>query len=272
MEEQEKNQPKEQEMNNEITESLFSNEENNMNEEDNLGNKETFSDSEDKKDKEEELIQSVENNTLSANKKKQKTGICILHFAGYGIVVAAVIVLYVLHFAQPKKAKPIPVRTGDPSQSLIITVNTDSVEKHFELMELLRKDLEKETETYQMELQTKSAKFQEKYQNYMINVQNNVLTQTQMENAERQLLQEKNALDELSERYTQIIAKKEMSVQTEIMDSLKNATKRVNDANYHADYIFAINAGSAVLHASELYDVTDEVIKELNNSYKKSKK
>ncbi|MDR0604281.1 MAG: OmpH family outer membrane protein [Bacteroidales bacterium] len=271
MEEQEKIQQKEQEMDNETTETLFSNEEENINEENNVENEETFSHTEDEKDNEKEAIQSVEPNTVSAGNKKRKIT-CILHLAGYGIIVAAVIVLYVLHFSQPKKAKPIPLHTGDPSQALIITVNTDSVEKHFELMELLRKDLEKETESYQMELQTKSAKFQEKYQNYMINVQNNVLTQTQMENAERQLLQEKNALEELNERYTQIIAKKEMSVQTEIMDSLKNAAKRVNEANYNADYIFAINAGSAVLHASELYDITDEVIEELNNSYKKSKK
>ncbi|MDR1181212.1 MAG: OmpH family outer membrane protein [Bacteroidales bacterium] len=205
-----------------------------------------------------------------SKKKKQKT--CILQITGYGIVAVAVIVLYVLHFLQPQPFKPMPVRTGDSSQSLIVTVNTDSLMEHFVLAKLLKDDLEKETENYQKELQKKSADFESKYQNYMINVQNNVLTQTQMQNAEKQLIQEKESLEALSERYTKILVDKEMSVQNEIMDSLKNATKRVNEAGYNADYIFAISSGSAVLYANELFDITDLVIKELNDSYKNSTK
>jgi outer membrane protein len=205
-----------------------------------------------------------------SEKKKQKT--CMLSIICYSIIAAAVIVLYVLHFLQPESFKPMPVRTGDGSQSLIVTVNTDSLMEHFVLAKLLREDLEKETENYQKELQKKSTDFEAKYQNYMINVQNNVLTQTQMQNAEKQLIQEKESLEALSDRYTKILVDKEMSVQNEIMDSLKNATKRVNEASYNADYIFAISSGSAVLYANESFDITDLVIKELNDSYKKSTK
>jgi outer membrane protein len=227
------------------------------------------------KENSEEQIQFSERDTVHANKRRKK--ICILKIAGYGLVIAAIIFLYVLYFLQPKSLQHnadflSQARMNSDSKALIVTVNTDSVEKHFILMEILSKDLEKETELYQKELQTKSAAFETKYQNYMINVQNNVLTQTQMQNAERQLLQEKEALEALSSRYTKILVDKETSVHNEIMDSLKNTAKRVNDATYHADYIFAINSGSAVLHANKLFDITDEVIKELNDAYKKSKK
>ncbi|MDR1460013.1 MAG: OmpH family outer membrane protein [Bacteroidales bacterium] len=208
----------------------------------------------------------TKNRTSPPEAKKQK--MLPLQIIG-GVLIVAVIVLYILHFQQPQSLKPIPVRTGDSSHALIVTVNTDSVTEHFVLVKLLKNDLEKETETYQKELQTKSSAFESKYQNYMINVQNNVLTQTQMQNAEKQLMQEKELLEALSDRYTKILVDKEMSVQNEIMDSLKNATKRVNEAGYHADYIFATNSGSAILHASEWLDITDQVIKELNDSYKK---
>ena len=49
----------------------------------------------------------------------------------------------------------------------------------------------------------------------MINVQNQVLTQTQMQNAERDLMKEKESLEALNERYTTILANKEASVQAE---------------------------------------------------------
>jgi len=195
----------------------------------------------------------------------------VFHMIGYGVLAAAVAVLFVLHFQQPKN-KAVAVRAEDGSAVVIVTVNTDSVTEHFELMKLLNDDLKQETDKYQKELQTKSAVFEEKYRNYMVNVQNNVLTQTQMQNTERQLMEEKNRLEELSDRYTDIMTKKGISVQNEITDSLRNASKRVNEAGYNADYIFAIGTGSAILHSNNVYDITDEVIKELNKSYKKTTK
>ncbi|MDR1879266.1 MAG: OmpH family outer membrane protein [Bacteroidales bacterium] len=200
----------------------------------------------------------------------RKNRACICWMIAFGLVVASIVILYILHFTQqPEALKAIPVRTGD-SQTMIITINSDSIMEHYTLVNLLKNDLETESKKYQKDLQTKSSEFETKYQNYLINVQNNVLTQTQMQNAERQLLQEKEILENLTARYSQILSDKEMSVNNEIMDSLKNVSKRINDARYKADYVFAISSGSAILHANDVYDITDEVIKELNASYKKS--
>ena len=214
----------------------------------------------------------MENQEIESQKvenKKCKTGMC--HAIGYGILAVAVIILFILHFSKPKN-KPIPVHHAKESQTIIVTIDVDSVMEHFDLVKLLRNDLEEETAKYQKELETKSQAFETKRNNYVINVQNNVLTQTQMQNAERQLRQEAETLEALSARYTKTLMDKEMSVQNEITDSLRNASKRINDASYKADYIFAISSGSAILYSNELYDITNEVIKELNEAYKKSTK
>jgi outer membrane protein len=227
------------------------------------------------KNREEESIK-VENQEVKSMQVENRIGaerkkMCVFHIVGYGILAIAVAVLFVLHFSQPK-SKALPAHSAGGSQIVIVTINTDSVTEHFEYMKLLKSDLEQEMAKYEAELKPKYASFEEKYRNYMINVQNNVLTQTQMQNAEKQLMEEKNRLDELSAKYTEIMSKKEMSVQNEIMDSLRNASKRVNEASYNADYIFAISTGSAILYSNEVYDITQEVIKELNESYKKSTK
>ena len=87
---------------------------------------------------------------------------------------------------------------------------------------------------------------------------------------QKQLQQEAGSLQGLQEQYTQILAMKEMSVQKEITDSIINATQRVNKAKYNADYVLATSTGSAIIYANKVYDITDEVIKELNDTYKKS--
>ena len=205
--------------------------------------------------------------------KEEKKGKCVFKTIAWIVVILAIAGLYVLHFMKPETSvKSMPAQTNGESKALVITVNTDSVMEHFELVKILKKDLEDETKRYQNELQTKSSVFETKLQNYSVNVQNQVLTQTQMQNTEKQLMAEKQTLEALSEKYTTIMMNKELSVQNEVTDSIKNATKRINDAYYNASYVFAISSMSAILYANDAYDITDAVIKELNESYKKSTK
>lgn len=187
------------------------------------------------------------------------------------ILLLAVAVLYILFFTKKEKTAPIAVAAGE-SSGLVLTVNNDSIVAHFVLVEILKSDLEQETAKYQADLKSKSVGFEERYRNYVMNVQNNVLTQTQMQNAEKQLMEEKDRLEELSAKYTEIMSKKEISVHREIMDSIINATQRVNDASYKADYVFATSEGSAIICSNPAFDITKEVIEELNNAYNKTHK
>ena len=213
-------------------------------------------------------IESQKIESQETNRRCKGNVCCVV---GYGILAVAVIILFILHFMQPK-SKPIPTRVANGSQTVIVTVNVDSITEHFDLVKLLKNDLEEEAAKYQKDLETKSIAFHTKVSNFETNYQNNVLTQTQIQNAQRQLMQEKETLEALEARYAKILMDKEMSVQNEIMDSLKNASRRVNEASYNADYIFAIGLGSNILHSNKQYDITDEVIKEMNDAYKKSTK
>ena len=209
-----------------------------------------------------------ENNIMQETKEVVKKTKNTLGMILTGVLFVAVAVLYVLFFTKKEKTSPIAVAAGENS-GLVLTVNNDSIVAQFVLVEILKSDLEQEIVKYQEDLQKKSAKLEEKYYNYRINVQNNVLTQTQMQNAEKQLMEEKTQLEALSAKYTEIMSKKEMSVHQEINDSIINATKRVNDAKYKADYVLV---SSVAVCSNPAYDITKEVIKELNDAYNKSQK
>lgn len=198
---------------------------------------------------------------------------CILKIILWVVVILAIVGLYVLYFTQDKSPAPkqIPIKSGE-STAMIVTINTDSIMAHFTLATILTEELEQESAKYDKELESKSKAFYTKYQNLVDNVQNNRITQTQAENAQRQLGQEQEQLQMLEAQYAGILQNKSISVQNEIMDSIKNASSRVNLQLYQADYVFAVSSISAIIYSNEVYDITDEVIKELNNSYEKSTK
>lgn len=229
---------------------------------------------------EEEQVENIENEAANVpeapEKPAQDTPSCkshkccckCLHWVLTIVLILAVIALFILHFTRNNKAVVLP--EGQDHTGIILTVNNDSILEYFELVALLKADLEAESDKYTKEMQGKYNAFQTKVQNYQINVQNQVLTQTQMQNAERDLAREQQDLQDLESRYTTILANKEASVQSEITDSIINATQRVNDRKYKADYVFATAKGSAIVCANPTFDITGEVIEELNNAYKKS--
>lgn len=193
---------------------------------------------------------------------------------GFIVLFALVIVLFVLFFMQrgsSKQTNPALAELIEKGETpYMLTVNNDSIVAHFVLVELLTKDLEEETARYQNELQRKQAVLEEKYKNYQINVQKQVLTATQMQNAEKQLTEEAATLKAQQEKYAAILAGKQASVQREIADSIINVTTRINEKHYHAKYVFAVSEGSAVVYSSPEFDITEEVIAELNRSYEKN--
>ena len=198
---------------------------------------------------------------------------CLLKTVLYVLLFVAIAILYLLHFMGDKKeTNQLGNAIANNGSTVMLTVNNDSIIKHFTLAELLKNDLGTEANKYQQELRSRQSVFEEKYKNFQINIKNNVLTQTQIQNAENQLQQEAATLQALQEQSTYPLATKEESVQREIADSIINATKRVNDRKYKADYVLATATGSAIIYANKVYDITDEVIKELNDAYKKSSK
>ena len=183
---------------------------------------------------------------------------------GFLVLFAAVITLFILFFTQNRTGSPANPALAELMEKgetpYLLTVNNDSIVARFVLVKILTDDLEEETTRYQKELQSKQSVLE----------QNQVLTKTQMQNAEAQLTQEAATLKALQEKYATILANKQASVQKEIADSIINVTTRINERKYHAKYVFATSSASAVIYASPEFDITEEVIAELNRSYEKN--
>jgi outer membrane protein len=196
-------------------------------------------------------------------------------YIALGLIVVAVAGLYVLHFTGGGDASFHPAKSlGDSTGILVLTVNNDSITdtNKYELARIRLSELSAERAKYQQEITQKSTVFQQKLNNYLINKQSGVLTQGQMEKTERELTAEQEALESLDARYSEVMNLKQLNVLQEIRDSIINAANRVNARRYGADYIFASGQASVIVHANPVYDVTQEVLEEMNSAYKASEK
>ena len=202
--------------------------------------------------------------------KKRKKCCCIAHWIADGVLLLAVIALFILHFVDGKQ-DVTPVVTGEPGNGSVIYVNIDSVNANYEMVSLLTDSIEAEKQRQTIVFQNRQKALEQKLANYQNNVQNGQLTAQQAQYAEQSLQQESQrlqndyatAVEDLETRYAAALS--------QIADSLKAAALRANK-KYNASYVFSYGNGGQILCADPTKDITNEVLKDLNKPFKKSKK
>ena len=207
------------------------------------------------------------------------------------ILLVGLILLYIFHFTGigAKGGKGLanadakaPVVVGEGGLK-IAYVNTDSLNANYKYI----KDLEKELNAFKQgkenslkqqmdKLQADDRAFKEDYQNYLQT--GSSLTLTQQQNKEAEL---KKRNDEISKRakqlaqleqdYTSQILEKQTSENKKMIDAVYAFIREYNAQNQQFNLILAKTGTELpfILYGDEAMDITDEIIKGLNEEYEK---
>lgn len=187
------------------------------------------------------------------------------------LMIAAIIVLFVLHFCGGKKAEIPVVPEGTPGNGDIVYVNIDTINEQYKLVSLLTDSLEAEKQKQTVLFQNRQNSLEQKLANYQRNMQSGQLTAQQAQYAEASLQQENQklqadyaaAMEDFETRYAVALQ--------QIADSLKAATMRINK-KHNASFVFSYGNGGQMLCADPTKDITKEVLVELNKPFKNIKK
>ncbi len=181
------------------------------------------------------------------------------------IIFIAIVVLFILHFSNSKDSQDI---TSNNNIIKLAYINTDTVFNNYSMVSDLKDELKAEKDKLENEVMSRQKSFDQKVKNYQANLQSNSINQVQSQNAEKSLMNERNEIMMLSEKYTQELAYKEMQITKRITDSIVNFTKRFNE-KYQADYILGYTYGAGIIVANEKYDISLKILEGLNKEYKK---
>ena len=205
------------------------------------------------------------------------------------VLFVAVIVLFILHFCATSKslvnpdAKAVAVPEGGVLK--VAYINTDSLNARYDYIKDLEKELQAFTTNKENSYKQQMEKFrndgvalQTEYQNYLKTGDQLTLSQQQAKEAEfkkreEELNQRLQKLQGLEQELAAQIQKKQIEDNDRMLKAVYAFIREYNAANQQFNLILARSgAASPVLYGDEAMDITDEIIKGLNDEYATIKK
>lgn len=222
----------------------------------------------------------VENKPGDSSEKEEVKSACekkcncqLAHWIVEALLLAGMVTLFILYFCGGKSCKkatvvqkPAEVGTGE-----VVFINIDSVNEKFEMIKILKDTLEAEQMKQELVFQNRQKALETRLANYQKNVSSGSLTPQQAQYSEQSLQQENARLQKDYNDFLEDFQARYAAALEQMADSLQAAAQRVN-ASHNASYIFTYQSGGQLLYADPAHDITDEVIEELNKSFKKNKK
>lgn len=185
------------------------------------------------------------------------------------ILLLAVAVLFYLHFFNSNgKTKPLANNTKDSSSAVRIAYfEMDSIESKYDYLKDVRSDLRSLEQSKGNELNSMRNEAKQRLQSFQSKGQS--MTQEEIQKANEELM----ALDNKIKVEEQ---KKSQELQDESIKKLQEVKKVIEDYlkefNANKKYTYILSSSNDIFYYKDtVYNVTNEMLKGLNEAYKKKK-
>ena len=191
------------------------------------------------------------------------------------VLVAAVAGLYVLYFSGSKKSKPVSSTTATPaaaaegSQLRVAYIDLDTIKEYYDYFKLKSEEIDRGKQKIENEIQAGLSKLEKDRVDFLKRGQ--AITQIEAENFQREY---QERYQQLGQRQ-QVLQNQHLENQAKALDAIQ---QKINDYlteyNKTAKYSFIFSTGEGNLtlyYKDSAYNITRDVIKGLNEAYKKEK-
>jgi outer membrane protein len=193
------------------------------------------------------------------------------------LLLAAVSVLYYFHFSggEVKKNKAASANTGKEKKATaempvrIAYIDLDTIKEYYEYFRLKNDEIEREKQRIENEIQASVNKLEKDRVDFLKRGES--ITQIEAENFQRDY---QNRYQQLGVR-RETLLNQHLSNQAKAFDEIqKKINEFLEEYNKTAGYqfIFSVGEGNLSLYYKDsTFDITREVVKGLNESYKKTR-
>lgn len=184
------------------------------------------------------------------------------------ILIVAVGVLFFLHFSGESNEPQQEPGIMEAAEYSVGYINADSVLKNYDFFKEMQEKLQERGQKLEDEYKSRAEGLQKEVNDYQRNVNN--LTIGQAKAVEESLMKKQQNLRMLQESLSQELIKEESKVNQELYEKI---TSYLDDysKSHGLQMVVKYNQGSDVLYASDSMNITNAVIKGLNEAYKKEK-
>jgi len=192
------------------------------------------------------------------------------------VLFIAVVVLFVLFFQiKPAKNGVQLSLKGDTLSSQVLPIayiNVDSLLLKYRFAKDANESLIKKQEDSRLTINSRARELQNEMNEFQRKLENNAfLSRERAEQEHTRLLKKQQELQNLDGQLTQQLLQEQQKMSEELRDTINAFLKEYNkDGRY--EIIFSNTTGDNILFASKSYDITDEVVKLLNERFSNKKK
>lgn len=187
----------------------------------------------------------------------------------FGAIAVAVVALFSLSSCDnsPKSDKSSDEKPQVNSTLKIAYVEVDSIMTQYEFCKEYSLILEKKSQNIQNTLQQKGQALQAAANNFQQKLQQNAYTREQAEQVQAGLQKQNADLEALQARLTAEFQNETAKFNEALHDSIQHFIDKYNKDKKYT--MILSKSGDNILYANKGIDITDEIVKGLNKTYKK---
>lgn len=185
------------------------------------------------------------------------------------VLLIAVIVLYVLHFSG--KTKNVEEQTGVSAvvpNAKIVYINMDSLLSNYEQSRELNEAFLKKVENNRTELNMKAKMFEQEVVAFQQKLDNNgFVTRERAEQAQADLMVKRQNLQKLDQELMETTQREQIELNQKLFTEITNFLKEYNKTKGY-QLILSTTVGGNVFYAEDGFDITKDVVNQLNQQYR----
>ena len=192
------------------------------------------------------------------------------------VLAVAVVVLYILHFV-PKSSSNASAALQDttgkfsPKTGAVVFVDIDTLISKYDMYNDLKKELEQKGQDKETQFNVKLKAFQKEAADFQDKVQKGLVTRSQAEEMQQGLQQKQQGIYQLQDQLRSEMADEQQVMNNKMLNSIMEYLKEYNqDKGY--SFVVSRSFGGPVLFADQGLNITNDVVKGLNEKYASTKK
>ena len=152
------------------------------------------------------------------------------------------------------------------AQGSIVYIQLDSLVNQYDMYNDLKSELESKVQAVQEDLTKKGRAFESAVKDFEAKIAKGLLTRSQAEEQQKKLLEREQNLQGLSQQKQMELAEEEAVMMRRVMDAIQTYITR-----YNQDKGYALILSVPVLAGDPSLNITQDVLKGMNEEYIKSK-
>lgn len=189
------------------------------------------------------------------------------------ILGAAVIVLFILHFTSRTSTSQVESDNegGRAQAGDIVYIQIDSLVSKYDMFNDLRSEFENKAQTIQEDLNKRGRAFENDIKEFQTKVQKGLITSSQAQQQQQQLQMREQELQSYAQKKQAEMSEEEAVIYRRVFDALSNYVEKLNQEKRYSLILSTSGTPSLVLNGDKALDITNEVIKGMNDEYIKNR-